>query len=441
MNDKILHIVHTIDTEGPLDEDLTATFERIRDLFGIDLPPSRSTLADLQQGRLALGGLEDKVAKVIAPELLAYNRNWQSIQTMLDEALSPEFRRQVLDDFDGGWAYSWHCVDHLGFRDNPRHKDKGYGNVFRFYRNALRESGSTRDELNWHFHPLSITREPLAAATSFINSLDVLLDVWCRRLIEDDWFPTTNRPGFHSERSDANLFLEQWLPFDYANQFVSEADTGQRDASMGRFGDWRRASPSWRGYHPDHDDYQVSGHCRRWIFRCLNIGTRFRLMQREHLVEAFEDARLHGSAIIAFADHDYRDLRPDVRQFRDLLAAVRPLYGDVKIKFSGAHEAARAHAMVSEPALEATAPKLDVRLEDGRLQVRLLEGQVFGPQPFLALRDKAGRYFHDNFDMIEPGRAWTYVLDAQTLPVERLDAIGVGCAGRVGGSFTQTLRL
>ena len=31
MNDKILHIVHTIDTEGPLDEDLLATFERIKD--------------------------------------------------------------------------------------------------------------------------------------------------------------------------------------------------------------------------------------------------------------------------------------------------------------------------------------------------------------------------------------------------------------------------
>ena len=441
MNDKILHIVHTIDTEGPLDEDLVATFERIKDLFGIELQPSRDTLADLQAKRLDLGGVEHNVAKVVAPELLAYNRNWASIQTMLDEALSPSFRRQVVDDFDNGWTYSWHCVDHLGFRDNPRHKDKGYGNVFRFYRNALRESGSARDELNWHFHPLSITREPLAAATSFVNSLDVLLDVWCRRLIEDNWFPTTNRPGFHSERSDANLFLEQWLPFDYANQFISEADTGQRDASMGRFGDWRRASASWRGYHPSHDDYQQPGNCRRWIFRCLNIGTRFRLMQQNHLIEAFEEARQYGSAIISFADHDYRDLRPDVQQFRQLLAAVRPDYEDVKIRFSGAHEAARAHAMKTEPDLVAEAPKLELALEEGRLNVNLLEGQVFGPQPFLALRDKAGRYFHDNFDVVEPGRVWTYVLDAQTLPIEKLDAIAVGCAGRVGETFTQTLRV
>lgn len=441
MSNKILHIVHTIDTEGPLDETLEATFGRIKALFGVDLTPSRKTLVDLQAARIDLGGIENKIAKVVAPELLDYKRNWEQIQSMLDDALSPQFRRKVTDDFDRGWVYSWHCVDHLGFRDNPRHKDHGYGNVFRFYRNAIRETGSNLDELNWHFHPLSITREPLAAATSYVNSMDVLLHVWCRRLIEDEWFPTTNRPGFHSERSDANLFLEQWIPFDFANQATSEPDTGQRDATMGRFGDWHRAPTTWRGYHPHHDDYQAPGNCRRWIFRCLNIGTRFRLMREQHIVEAFEEAREHGSAIIAFADHDYRDLRPDVEQFRALLATVRPHFADVKIRFSGAHEAARAHAMAVEPNLSAQSPKLDISIDDNRLHVRLLEGQVFGPQPFLALRDKAGNYYHDNFDILEPGHAWTYVFDEQTLPLEMLQTVGVGCAGRAGGMFAKTLSL
>lgn len=439
MSQRILHIVHTIDTEGPLDEDLPATFQRIKDLFGVDLPASRQTLAGLQAGTIPLGGIEQKVATVVAPELLAYNRNWADIQSMLDNAMSPGFRRQIVDDFDNGWVYSWHCVDHLGFRDNPRHKDKGYGNVFRFYRNMIRETGSGSDELNWHFHPLSITREPLAAATSFVNSLDVLLDVWCRRIIEDRWFPTTNRPGFHSERSDANLFFEQWIPFDYANQATDEDATGQRDTLLGRFGDWRRAPRSWQGYHPDHDDYQVPGNCRRWIFRCLNIGTRFRLLRRHHLVEAFEEARKHGSAIIAFADHDYRDLRPDVQQFRRLLADVRPLFDDVSIRFSGAHEAAQSHVAATESGLVSDPVVLELGLDGERLHVRRRSGQVFGPQPFLALRDKGGRYFHDNFDLIEPGNHWTYVFDAQTLPLEVVDRIGVGCAGRSGGSFVATL--
>ena len=34
--DKLVYIVHSIDTEGPLHESLDAKFERVKDLFGID---------------------------------------------------------------------------------------------------------------------------------------------------------------------------------------------------------------------------------------------------------------------------------------------------------------------------------------------------------------------------------------------------------------------
>ena len=37
MEKPILHIVHCIDTEGPLDEDIYATFERLNYIFGIKL--------------------------------------------------------------------------------------------------------------------------------------------------------------------------------------------------------------------------------------------------------------------------------------------------------------------------------------------------------------------------------------------------------------------
>jgi hypothetical protein len=437
----ILHIVHTIDTEGPLDEDLPATFKRVSDLFGVDLEPTRDNLGRLQRCELDLGGVEDKVAAVVAPQLLNYNRNWHQVQAMLDEAMSPAFRRAMVDDFGGGWVYSWHCVDHLGFTSNPRHKDLGYGNVFRHYRQAIRETGSHDDELNWHFHPLSLTRSPLAAATSYVNSLDVLLQVWCRRIIEDKWFPTTNRPGFHSERPDAHLFMEQWLPFDYANQAISEPPTGQRDTLAGRFGDWSRAPQDWIGYHPDLHDYQQAGHCRRWIFRCLNIGTRFRLLGQHHLREAFEDARRHGSAIVAFSDHDYRDLRPDVDTMREMLAAVRPDYDDVRIKFSGAHAAACAHVAVMEPDGALPPPRLALAMEGSCVTVRLLEGRLLGSQPFLAIKTRSGAYYHDNFDVIVPERQWSYVLDDQTLPTSAIEVVGVGGAGAAGHFAVETLSL
>ena len=41
MNKKrIVYIVHCVDTEGPLYESLSAKFERIKDLFGVNIKPT-----------------------------------------------------------------------------------------------------------------------------------------------------------------------------------------------------------------------------------------------------------------------------------------------------------------------------------------------------------------------------------------------------------------
>lgn len=438
----VLHVVHCIDTEGPLDEDIEATFLRIDELFGLRLEPSHEMLRALQRMEIPLDGLEEQLAAVVAPELLAYNRNWGDIRAMLSEALGQGFRREMPDDFDRGWVYSWHCLDHMGYVVNPRRKDLGYGKVFHFYRDMLAATGSCVDEINWHFHPLSLSRQPLAAATSYSNSMDVLLPIIARRIIDDRWFPTTSRPGFHAERPDSHAFLEQWIPFDYANQACLESSCAQQDTQFGRFGDWSRAPRSWLGYRPHHDDYQSVGECRRWIFRCLNVGTRLRQLSQSDVAEAFTEAQASGSAILSFADHDYRDLRPDVRRVRDSLQNIRKEFPGVKIRFSGAEDAARQHlARIAPVVTDTAAPEFSLARDGGRLHIRLLSGRVFGPQPFLALKTRDGRYLHDNLDVIEPGRHWTYVLDGQTLMPQEISTVGVGAAGPRGGYGVSTLQM
>lgn len=431
-----LHIVHCIDTEGPMIESLAATFRRVESAFGLRLTANSETLVKLQNRKLDLQGREDAVGRMVAPDLLAYNTDLGAIQRMLDDLLSEKFRNRMLDDSGKGWVYSWHCMDHMGYADNPRHKDVGYGNVFRFYRNALEESCSKQDELNWHFHPVSITGNPLNTATSYTNSYALLNQILCRRILEDSWFPVVNRPGFHAERPDSHAFLEQWIPFDYANQaYENEGD--QPDFIGGRFGDWRRAPHTWRGYHPDYHDYQSPGSCRRMIFRCLNMGSRLRMLTVSHVHQAFVEAREYGGAILAFSDHDYRDIRPDVEAVRDMIAEVRKNFPDVSIRFSGAEEAARDLLDVgAEPS-----PELSLRLDGNRLVVKAEKGDIFGSQPFLALKSREGRVFHDNLDAQVPGRLWTYTLDDQTLLPSALTVAGVGTAGRHGGFHVACLEI
>jgi hypothetical protein len=425
---KILYLVHCIDTEGPLTETLEATFERLDSIFGIKLNPTLRNLELIQNKDMDLAGKEEAVAKCFSPALLHYNSDWRMIDSMLDEMLSDKYRKHELDDFDSGWIYSWHCMDHVGYKDNPRHKDVGFGNVFNFYRSKLASFGCEQDEINWHFHPLSPTRSPIQAATSYLNSYDVLLQILCRRIINERWFPVVNRPGFHSERPDSHAFMEQWIPFDYANQ-VCDQELDQPDLSGGRFGDWARASKSWRGYNPSHEDYQAEGTCRRMIFRCLNVGTRLRALTENHFREAFIEAKESGAAILSFANHDYRDMRPDVDKVRGMLSKIKSEFPDVAVKYSGAEEAAIALMGYEDK----PAPRLSVKLVDKVLFVEVVEGEIFGPQPFLAIKTNEGHYYHDNFDVIQPQKKWSYVLDDQTIELINVSDIGVGTAGRYGG--------
>ena len=425
-----MHIVHCIDTEGPMTEDLIDTFKRLEVIFGINIPPSRENLAKLQKKEIYLSGLEDEVAKVIKPSLLDYKESWKDIELMLEECMSSKYRREFLDDFDGGWVYSWHCMDHVGYKDNRRRKDVGYGNIYRFYKNIINKTNSLKDEINWHYHPLSFDRNPLKCAANYVNSFDVLNNILCRRVVDEKWFPTVNRPGFHTERIDIHLFLEQWIPFDYANNY-SDTDNGQKDLIGGRFGDWRRSSRSWTGYHPSHDDYQVEGLCRRIIFRCLNVGTRFKTIKEQHVLEALSDAEKNGVSILSFANHDWRDIRPDVEYIRNIVAKCRKKYPNVNIKFSGAQEAAKDIIFGKE---KVNYSKLILKgyFEKSKFIVEVKQGELFGPQPYLAIKTVDGRYLHDNFDVEIPSKRYSYTFDHHTIDKRAISKIAAASADKYG---------
>lgn len=426
-----LYVVHCIDTEGPLYESLEATFGRISDIAGVRLQPSRDTLRKLQRGEIDLGGREEMVRLVVSEQLLQYNDTWDKVDAMLDDMMSPSYRQRYSDPQGGPWAYSWFCVDHVGYDSNPRRRDIGYHNVFDHYAARLASEPSP-DELHWHVHPMPTYFEAHRNATSYLRSPHVIETV-ARRIIDRRWFPVAFRPGFHVERPDSHWLLEQYVPFDFGNQAMPQdrLTDSQDDVTNGRFGDWRRAVDDWSPYRPSHDDYQVSGSCRRTIFRCLNVGTRFRLIDEHEVRRAFQRAATGQPTVLAVTNHDFRDMRPDVSEVHGLVTRVAQEFPDVQWHNAGALTAARA-ALAIEPREPLAFNARFERRGDALLMEVESTHDIFGPQPFLAVKSHDQRYMYDNLDIQVPFRRWSYVFDEQSFRPSATETIGLGAADATG---------
>ena len=184
----VVHLVHCVDTEGPLYESLSDTFSRLNSAYGLKLQATEENLRLLQQCKIPLNGLEIQISKLISPRLLAFNPDWSAIDKLHDRIMSTTFRMSIPDSFGNGWLYSWHCMDHLDYIDNPRRKAVGIHQIFDYYQDRISKS-DVKDKLHWHFHPSTIYREGHRSCTSYENS-KFLHYIICRRILERNWLET-----------------------------------------------------------------------------------------------------------------------------------------------------------------------------------------------------------------------------------------------------------
>ena len=440
-----MYIVHCVDTEGPLYESLEETFKRLNDIFGIILEPTEENLRKIQNKLIDFGDKTELIAEVFSPHLINYNDTWDKIDIMLIKIMSQEFRNKLSDSFGNGWIFNWHCIDHVDYIVNPRRRDIGINNIFDHYKRMINATGSFQDGLHWHFHPMSFYREAHRCATSYINSPH-LYETLCRKIIERNYFPVVFRAGFQTERPDSHWFLEQWIPFDASNWAYIDEDNvfnAQSDLTGGRSGDWRLAPDDWSIYQPSHDNYQIPGNCRRWICRCLDIKTRGRELTQKEIDKAFARADAGKPVIMAFNNHDFRDIAYEVDLVRNRIAEASKKFPEVKFKYCEGVEAFR--SAIYSAGLKSEPLKLDVTLEgnDERrfLKVETLHGEVFGPQPFLAVKTKTGRFVHDNFDFDTSLKNWSYTFDYDSIHADDISAIGVASNDKYGNTFVKVIRI
>jgi hypothetical protein len=436
-----VHIVHAIDTEGPLYESLEAKFERLDDLFGIvGIEPTPGNLRRLQEGEIDLGDRTDAVRDMLRSHRANTLGTWTEIDQMLEVACSREFRHRYPDSQGRGWAYTWFCMDHIGYLENPRKRDIGHHNVHDHYVALVNRQTWARDSVEFHFHPMSTYRDAHRCATHYLRTED-LYQILCRRIIDRGFFPSSYRAGFQAERPDSHWFLEQFIPYDISN--MATADTSDIDASIdfrnGRSGNWRKAPHDWTVYHPDHDDYQVPGRCRRLIGRALNLNSRIARMTQDEMDQGFARARNGEDVLIGLCSHDWRDLVPEVENAFRFLQEAKSRYPEVPFLYSSCRDAFRAQLPPDRAAEAPLAMSLRFQPEQpGRdvpyIEVRTEQGTVFGPQPFLAIKTRSRRYIHDNFDFDSSGRVWYYAFHGDTLPWSDVDTISVAANDMMGNT-------
>jgi len=428
-----LYIVHCIDTEGPMFEPLEVTFDRLKTLYKVSLPPSKTTLLQLQNREINLNGLEDDVAKTFSVHNISYKDTWTKIDDMLFEIMSEQYRNKYIDSHGNGIIYNWHCLDQAGFSTNKRRKDIGFGNIFNHYKKIISETES-KDRIHWHFHPLSFNKESHISSTSYDNSYGILHEILCRRIIDNNWFPVVNRAGFHTIRQDSSFFLEQWIPFDYSNQSTYEKDT-LLQSDIHRFGDWRNAPKEWIPYHPSYDNYQLPGNMNRVTTKCLNIGTRYKLLTDTEIEMAFKNVIDKGTAILSFTNHDFRDMSVDIDDIYTRIYNIASKYKDVELINCDALTAMQ-NILFDEDEVIKEEISICAKIESieniDKITVQCTTGRVFGSQPYLAIKTKEGKYYHDNLHEVLCNKEWEYYLDDMTINICSIDTIAVASNDKYG---------
>ncbi len=436
-----VYIVHTIDTEGPLNESIEVKFERLQELFGIEeITPSHLNLEKLVRGEVDLGDKTELIKEVLQSHKANTLGSWAEIQEMLGRVCSVEFRNRLPDANGSGWVYNWYCMDHVGYGVNPRKRDMGHHNIHDHYACLIESQPEFRDSLEFHFHPVSTYREAHRCATHYLRT-DDLYQILCRRIIDRNFFPTGYRAGFQAERPDSHWFLEQFIPFDMSN--MATEDTTDIDNAIdfknGRSGNWRDAPNDWRVYHPSHDDYQLEGSCRRLIGRALNLRSRIANMTQVEMDKAFARTQDGKDTLVGLCSHDWRDLQPEVESVYEMLKVAKKRFPDVDFKYSRADDA----FFIQLTEQEQSRPKLKLSLifhaeSEGEdipfIEVRTDHGMVFGPQPFLAIKTKSKRYIHDNMDFSVEKGVWYYAFHADTLPLADVEHIGVAANDMMGNT-------
>ncbi len=330
-------VVHAVDTEGPLGGDAR---------------------------RLPDGG----------PEFMD---NWDDILASLSELTDPAWRGAHGDSLGGPYRFNWFVMDFTGFRTNPKNRVAAYHDTW----DRIHSLPVEVDGRYWHYHvpPASGIGDQWSETWLSSNECNVVL---ARRLLERGAFPAAFRAGGTIEDEAASRWLEQAIPIDFSNRVSERSAPG---ADLFHF-NWHGAPEIWGGYHPAVGDPTRRGAMRRWLYRSLDLRSRYNELAQEHVDACFREVAATGEPrVLSYFSHDNRDMRAETCHVVELLRRAAESTGVGWRSCTAVDAHRRYHGLEPRPVgLRAEVESDGVRFE--------ADAEPFQAAPFLAAELADGRF-------------------------------------------------
>ena len=167
----IVYIVHHVDTEGPLYEDIKETFKRLEDILHIKLniKPTQANLNKLRNGEIdgISEDLTEKIRIIANPHLLSYKKSWGEVDEMLYRILSPDFRNkykeQIKENLPKGMTIYGEIVGWVNettpIMGKCSNKKLGYDYVQKYGDETIFDYGCEPGESDFYVYRITMTNE------------------------------------------------------------------------------------------------------------------------------------------------------------------------------------------------------------------------------------------------------------------------------------------
>lgn len=222
---------------------------------------------------------------------------------------------------------------------------------------------------------------------------------------------------------DLSRWLDRWFPFDYSNR--SPLKSGPMD--------WENGISEWRAYNPDIDLYKTEGSGKRYLARSMDLLTGIYQAGEKDIVQAFNEAKKKGSAILSIFDHDYRDIEERIDCFMKSFIKISNQFPEVKWKYSSPSDAIiETHSISNEEGL-----KIKTNVKDNFIKI-LVNSNIHQEYPWIAVKDSKDNTYQleSNLNKVN-NNSWELEISHKS----DFKKIGIGVSNNSGYSSTKVIPL